>query len=113
MKIGLAGYSGSGVTTFLALLSEDPELVTRHGRPEIRSITVDDPRLDRQVKLFKPKKISPLQEEVIELGDLRPQEGGACGRRPWPVPPAWTPWFWFYAVLTLPCQRCAVKLRSF
>lgn len=76
MKIGLAGYSGSGVTTFLALLSEDAELVNSHGRPEVRSITVDDPRLDRQVELFRPKKITRLQEEVIELGDLRPQEGG-------------------------------------
>jgi ribosome-binding ATPase YchF (GTP1/OBG family) len=76
MKIGLAGYSGSGVTTFLALLSEDPELVNSHGRPEVRSITVDDPRLDQQVELFKPRKITPLQEEIVELGDLRPQEGG-------------------------------------
>jgi ribosome-binding ATPase YchF (GTP1/OBG family) len=76
MKIGLAGYSGSGVTTFLALLSEDPELVNNHGRPEVRSITVDDPRLDRQVELFRPRKITRLQEEVVELGDLRPQEGG-------------------------------------
>jgi ribosome-binding ATPase YchF (GTP1/OBG family) len=76
MKIGLAGYSGSGVTTFLALLSEDPELVNSHGRPEVRSITVDDPRLDRQVKHFRPRKITPLQEEVVELGDLRPLEGG-------------------------------------
>lgn len=76
MKIGLAGYSGSGVTTFLALLSEDPELVKSHGRPEVRSIIVDDPRLDRQVELFRPKKITRLQEEVVELGDLRPQEGG-------------------------------------
>jgi ribosome-binding ATPase YchF (GTP1/OBG family) len=76
MKIGLAGYSGSGVTTFLALLSEDPELVNSHGRPEVRSITVDDPRLDRQVELFHPRKITPLQEEFVELGDLRPQQGG-------------------------------------
>ncbi len=76
MKIGLAGYSGSGVTTFLALLSEDRDLVNSHGRPEVRSVKVDDPRLDRQVALFNPRKITPLQEEIVELGDLRPQEGG-------------------------------------
>ena len=76
MKIGLAGYSGSGVTTLLALLSEDVELVGKHSGPEIRSIAVDDPRLDRLVELFKPKKITPLQVEIVELGDLRPQEGG-------------------------------------
>jgi GTP-binding protein YchF len=76
MKIGLAGYSGSGVTTLLALLTEDPELAGKHGAPEIRSIPVDDPRLDQLVELFQPKKTTPLQVEVVELGDLRPQEGG-------------------------------------
>lgn len=76
MKIGLAGYSGSGVTTLLALLTEDPELAGKHGAPEIRSIPVDDPRLDQLVELFHPKKTTPLQVEVVELGDLRPQEGG-------------------------------------
>jgi len=76
MKIGLAGYSGSGVTTFLALLSEDPELVNRHAGPEVRSITVDDPRMDRLVEFYQPKKITPLQVEEAELGDLRPEEGG-------------------------------------
>ncbi len=76
MKIGLAGYSGSGVTTLLALLSEDVELVGRHGGPEIRSVQVEDPRLDRLVDFFKPKKRTPLQVDVVELGDLRPEEGG-------------------------------------
>ncbi|MDF1535864.1 MAG: DUF933 domain-containing protein [bacterium] len=76
MKIGLAGYSGSGVTTLLALLSEDPELAGKHGGPEIRSIIVDDPRLDQLVDLFRPKKITPLHVDVVEMGDLRPQEGG-------------------------------------
>lgn len=76
MKIGLAGYSGSGVTTFLALLSEDPELVNKHAGPEIRSIIVDDPRMDRLVEFYKPKKTTPLQVEEAELGDLRPDEGG-------------------------------------
>ena len=64
------------MTTLLALLSEDPELVNKHGHPEVRSIAVDDPRLDRLVELFKPKKVTPLQVEIVELGDLRPQEGG-------------------------------------
>ena len=76
MKIGLAGYSGSGVTTFLALLSEDADLVNSHGGPEVRSIAVDDPRLDRLADLYHPRKVIPLQVEVVELGDLRPQEGG-------------------------------------
>jgi ribosome-binding ATPase YchF (GTP1/OBG family) len=76
MKIGLAGYSGSGVTTLLALLAEDVELVGRHSGPEIRSVLMEDPRLDRLNDFFKPKKLTPLQVDVIELGDLRPDEGG-------------------------------------
>jgi ribosome-binding ATPase YchF (GTP1/OBG family) len=76
MKIGLAGYSGSGVTTLLALLSEDVELAGRHAGPEIRSVVVEDQRLDQLDDFFKPKKVTPLQVEVVELGDLRPEEGG-------------------------------------
>lgn len=76
MKIGLAGYSGSGVTTLLALLAEDVELAGRHGGPEIRSVTVEDPRLEELDALFKPKKLTPLKVDLVELGDLRPEEGG-------------------------------------
>lgn len=76
MKVGLAGFSGSGVTTLLALLSEDPELVNSHSGPEIRSVTVDDPRMDRLVEFYRPRKVTPLKVEEAELGDLRPDEGG-------------------------------------
>jgi ribosome-binding ATPase YchF (GTP1/OBG family) len=76
MRIGLAGYSGSGVTTLLALLSEDAGLAGRHAGPEIRAITVDDPRFQRLVEFFNPKKVTPLKVDVMELGDLRPDEGG-------------------------------------
>jgi hypothetical protein len=78
MKIGLAGYSGSGVTTLLALLSEDIDLVNKHGGPEVRAISVDDPRLDRLMELFQPKKLTPLQVDV----------------------PDSTPWSWSSGVLT-------------
>ena len=76
MKIGLAGYSGSGVTSFLALLSGDLDVLKGHGGPEIRSVTVDDPKVDRLVDFFHPKKITRLKVELAELGDLRPEEGG-------------------------------------
>ena len=76
MKVGLAGYSGSGVTTLLALLSEDVDLVNRHAGPEVRTVTVEDARLDRLNDFFKPGKITPVQLDVVELGDLRPEEGG-------------------------------------
>lgn len=64
------------MTTLLALLAEDVELAGRHGGPEIRSVTVEDPRLAQLDELFKPKKLTQLQVDVVELGDLRPEEGG-------------------------------------
>lgn len=76
MKIGLAGYSGAGVTTFLGLLSEDMELVHKHAGPEIRSVAVYDPRLEKLGDFFKPKKLTSLHVDIVELGDLRPEEGG-------------------------------------
>jgi ribosome-binding ATPase YchF (GTP1/OBG family) len=76
MKVGLAGYSGSGVTTILALLSEEPGLVGRHAGPEVRSLKLQDPRLDRIAEIFGSKKISPLHLDIVELGDLRPEDGG-------------------------------------
>ncbi len=77
MKVGIAGYSGSGVTTVMALLTEDSSLTERHSAgPEIRSVRVPDPRLERLAAIFNPKKVTPVQMEVVEAGDLRPEEGG-------------------------------------
>ncbi len=76
MKVGLAGYSGSGVTTILSLLSEDLTLSEKQTGPEIRSLKLDDKRLDSLVDVCRPKKHTTVQLELIELGDLRPEEGG-------------------------------------
>ncbi len=76
MKVGLAGYSGSGVTTILSLLSEDLSLSERQAGPEIRSLKLDDKRLDSLVDVCRPKKHTTVQLEIVELGDLRPEEGG-------------------------------------
>lgn len=76
MRIGLAGYSGSGVTTVLALFSQDTGLIDKHGGPEIRSIKLQDPRLQRLAELFNPRKVTPVQLDILELGDLRPERGG-------------------------------------
>jgi len=76
MKVGLAGYSGSGVTTLLALLSEDPGLLERHAGPEIRTIKLADHRLERLAGVCEPEKVTTVQLELIELGDLRPEAGG-------------------------------------
>jgi ribosome-binding ATPase YchF (GTP1/OBG family) len=76
MKIGFAGHSGSGVTTMLALLSEDSTLLHKHSGPEIRSVTLDDPRLVSLGELFHAGKVTPVHVDVVELGDLRPEDSG-------------------------------------
>ncbi|TNF46401.1 redox-regulated ATPase YchF [bacterium] len=76
MKIGLAGYSGSGVTTFLSLISEDPDLVEKHTGPEVRSVKLPDPRLERLAEMFGSKKTTPIHMDLVELGDLRPEKSG-------------------------------------
>jgi len=76
MKIGLAGYSGSGVTTLLSLISEDRDLVEKHSGPEVRSVKLRDPRLDRLAEMFESKKTTPVHMDLVELGDLRPEDGG-------------------------------------
>jgi ribosome-binding ATPase YchF (GTP1/OBG family) len=76
MKFGLAGYSGSGVTTLLALFSGDTELAGRHAGPEIRSVILEDDRLAALVEMFEPAKVTPVHLDLVELGDLRPEDGG-------------------------------------
>lgn len=76
MKVGLAGYSGSGVTTLLSLLAEDLGLRGKHAGPETRIIKLADHRLDRLAAVCKPEKVTTVQLELIELGDLRPEVGG-------------------------------------
>ncbi len=77
MKVGIAGYSGSGVTTVMALLAEVPALAShRGGGPEVRSVKIPDARLDGLSRIFHPRKTTPVQMEMVEIGDLRPEEGG-------------------------------------
>lgn len=64
----------------MALLSGDAGLVSRHGGPEIRSISLNDPRLEQLVEVFGARKATPVQVDVVELGDLRPEEGGGLKR---------------------------------
>ncbi|UCF30986.1 MAG: redox-regulated ATPase YchF [bacterium] len=80
MKIGLAGYSGSGVTTLLALFSEDVGLREKHSGPGMRSIKLQDPRLESIARIYGSRKSTPVHLDIIELGDLRPEEGGGLRR---------------------------------
>ena len=74
MKIGLAGFSGSGKSTvFEWLTGAKPDaakaLQGQLGKPDIA-----DSRLDWLSSLFKPKKTTPAKLEFLDTPGLLPTE---------------------------------------
>ena len=74
MKVGLAGFSGSGKSTVFEWLTgakADPAkaLQGQLGKPDIA-----DPRLDWLSSLFKPKKTTPAKLEFLDTPGLIPTE---------------------------------------
>jgi ribosome-binding ATPase len=74
MKIGIAGFSGSGKSTvFHWLTGEAPD----HARAQFGQLgnpAVPDPRLDYLSSLFKPKKTTPTRMELLDTPGLHPTE---------------------------------------
>jgi GTP-binding protein YchF len=74
MKIGIAGFAGSGKSTvFQWLTGEAPDHARaqhgQHGNP-----IVPDPRLDFLSGIFKPKKTTPARMELLDTPGLHPSE---------------------------------------
>jgi len=72
MKIGIAGFSGSGKSTvFHWLTGEAPDHArAQHG--QVGNPAVPDPRLDFLSSLFKPKKTTPTRMELLDTPGLLP-----------------------------------------
>ena len=78
MKIGLAGYQGSGKSSlFQWLTGVEPDPAKSHvGQSAMAA--VPDVRLDELAKIFKPKKLTHALIEVTDTPGLsRDQEGNA------------------------------------
>lgn len=69
MRIGIVGLPLSGKTTVFQLLhrgrGEAP--LTRSAEAAIAPVKVPDPRLDLLAQMFKPKKITPVTVEYLDL----------------------------------------------
>jgi GTP-binding protein YchF len=71
MKIGLVGLPGSGKSTLFRALTGKHEHLGHAG--DLAAVAVPDPRLDRLIEIFQPRKISPAELTVL---DLRAVHGG-------------------------------------
>lgn len=69
MRIGIIGLPSSGKTTVFQLLhqgrGEAPP--ARSAEAAIAPVKVPDPRLDLLAKMFKPKKVTPVTVEYLDL----------------------------------------------
>jgi GTP-binding protein YchF len=72
LKFGIIGLPGSGKTTVLRALSGTGEAAERTGHlePGLAAVKVEDERLDFLADLFKPKKVTPVDIEYLDVAGL-------------------------------------------
>jgi ribosome-binding ATPase YchF (GTP1/OBG family) len=74
MKIGIAGFSGSGKTTVFHWLTGDAPDPSRSQQGQVGNPAVPDPRLAYLSSLFNPKKTTPTRMELLDTPGLHPTE---------------------------------------
>src|SRR5438105_8351053 len=74
MKIGIAGFAGSGKSTVFHWLSGDRPDPARAQSGQVGNPHVPDPRLDYLSTLFNPKKTTPTRMELLDTPGLHPTE---------------------------------------
>ncbi len=72
MKLGIVGLPGSGKTVVFKALTGGVEVLERRGRqePGIGVVKVSDARLDYLADYHKPKKITPVHVEYLDISGL-------------------------------------------
>ncbi len=79
MKIGLAGYQGSGKSTlfeWLTGVAPDPALAHKE---QTAMATVPEPRVEMLANIYRPKKITTAALEIVDTPGLsRTHEGNAA-----------------------------------
>lgn len=80
MKLGIIGLPGSGKTTVFRALTGAEEAPERkgHQEPGIGVVKVDDERLDFLGSYHKPKKLTPVHVEFLDIAGLTGE--GEAGR---------------------------------
>ena len=74
MKIGIAGFAGTGKSTVFQWLTGDPPDHARSQHGQLGNPVVPDPRLHYLSSLFSPKKTTPTRMELLDTPGLHPTE---------------------------------------
>ena len=79
MKIGLAGYQGSGKSTLVEWLTGvRPDAALAHASQHAMA-PLTDARIEPLVKIYQPKKISSAALELVDTAGLsRSHQGNAA-----------------------------------
>ena len=79
MKIGLAGYQGSGKSTLFEWLTSVPSDPALSHTAQTAMATVADPRVEPLCEIYHPKKITQAALELVDTPGLnRAHEGNAA-----------------------------------
>lgn len=80
MKLGIVGLPGSGKTTVFKALTGGAEAGDRKGHddPGLGVVKVEDPRLDALTAYHKPKKVTPVTVQYLDIAGLTGE--GKAGR---------------------------------
>lgn len=73
LKLGIIGLPGSGKTTVFRALTGGVESADRKGgqqEPALGVVMVRDPRLDFLVEYQKPKKVTPVHVEYLDIAGI-------------------------------------------
>src|SRR5438552_12464541 len=74
MKVGIAGFAGSGKSTVFQWLTGDTPNPATGQRGQIGIAKIADERLDWLSAQFKPKKTTPATIEFLDTPGLMPSE---------------------------------------
>lgn len=74
MKIGIAGFAGSGKSTVFHWLTGDAPDPARAQQGQVGNPAVPDPRLTYLSSLFNPKKTTATRMELLDTPGLHPTE---------------------------------------
>ncbi|MGI6412093.1 MAG: redox-regulated ATPase YchF [Syntrophomonadaceae bacterium] len=72
MLLGIIGLSRVGKTTIFELLTETHEKNYPPGKPHIGMVRIPDERVDHLSRLFKPRKTTYAQLEIVDIPGLIP-----------------------------------------
>ncbi len=74
MRIAILGMPASGKTTLFNALTGRQAPVATYGaaglEPNLATVSVPDPRLEALAELYRPRKVTPVQVEYVDIGGL-------------------------------------------